>query len=71
MYEKDELLEAIPSVPFTVKDLKNKLSKGFQKKSLGQVLMALEYRGVVCRAGTTGRQNRFTLWKKVEKRTPG
>ena len=67
MYEKDELLEAIPSVPFTVKDLKKKLSKGFQKKSLGQVLRALEYRGVVCRAGTTGRQNRFILWKKVEK----
>lgn len=67
MYQKAELIEALPSSPFSVKDLKKKLSKGFQGKELGQVLRALEYRGVVCRAGTTGRQNRFVLWKKVEK----
>ena len=59
------LLEAFPgNEPISVKDLKKKLGKGFQRRDLGQVLCSLEYKGKVQRVGTTGRLGRYALWQK-------
>lgn len=66
MNEKEELISSLPDDgSFSVKDLKKKLSKGFQNKHLGPTLKALEDRGIVRRAGTTGRLGRYILWQKI------